>query len=379
MNIEAPVLTQTTETKQKQTTNSTSTSQADGGKSFKDELVSVATQEDNKTSDANIESSSSNDLTTNKNNSENNASASTSSDSVQQKTIEDNDLTSQNKQTLTEKGKADDTLKATISTVKKDEISNKISDTTQQDATDSVDLLLQQQVQAAQAAQANLTNKNTQVTAKAEQSSTDLKSKKVSWLASKVSTAEEALNPVEELKSKIETIKNLKSASLESAEKFTTSKTDVETSYSAINMTQSDALFFANLVKSEQYAVSQQGGVTGAAAEITNEATNETVQVSATLMDTINQAAKTNQPFRIDFDKDVAVIMKIDKQGKLTAEFIPGDKAVETYLKNNIGLLQATFDEQKLPYNELTYRRQKQDQQNNDKNNNQKNKENDDE
>lgn len=50
-------------------------------------------------------------------------------------------------------------------------------------------------------------------------------------------------------------------------------------------------------------------------------------------MDKLSESMKTNQPFRIDFDKDVSVIIKVNKDGSLAANFIPGDKAVEQYLK----------------------------------------------
>lgn len=186
---------------------------------------------------------------------------------------------------------------------------------------------------------------------------------------------ESVLRPLQELSEQIKSIKSLKTSPEKSAEK--TQKTESqEQSNQTIKMTANDALFFANLVKGDQISVASGDG-TSSTTQIKNEATSETVQVSTVLVDALSEAAKTNKPFRIDFDKDVAIIMKIDRQGKLSAEFIPGDKAVETYLKNNIGLLQATFEEQKLPYNELTYRKHKQEQQNN--NDNQRNKENDDE
>lgn len=203
------------------------------------------------------------------------------------------------------------------------------------------------------------------------------KNKKSETAVPILNTQNEIIPPIQELQTQIESIKNLKSNSSEKAAKGTKIDTDTSIDYQSVKITMNDALFFANLVKGDQVSVNIQGQITGSAAEIKNESTQETTQVSNVLMNTITEAAKTNKPFRIDFDNDVAVIMRIDKQGKLSAEFIPGDKAVETYLKNNISLLQASFDEQKLPYNELTYRKHKQEQQN--EGNNQRNKENDDE
>ncbi|MFA6989922.1 MAG: hypothetical protein WC197_07615 [Candidatus Gastranaerophilaceae bacterium] len=74
------------------------------------------------------------------------------------------------------------------------------------------------------------------------------------------------------------------------------------------------------------------------------------------LNDLIDYAYTTKRPVRIDFDKNTSVILKIDKAGKVSADFIPGDKAVELALKNALPELQAKFDNENLPYNELTSR-----------------------
>ena len=81
------------------------------------------------------------------------------------------------------------------------------------------------------------------------------------------------------------------------------------------------------------------------------------------LMDKLAESMKTNQPFRIDFDKDVSVIIKVNKDGSLAANFIPGDKAVEQYLRNNIASLRQRFDEQDLSYTQLSYSNSRQQQQ----------------
>ena len=55
--------------------------------------------------------------------------------------------------------------------------------------------------------------------------------------------------------------------------------------------------------------------------------------------------------------------MKVDKEGKINAEFIPGDKAVEAYLRNNIPFLKQRFEEQNIAYNDLYYRQDNRQQQ----------------
>jgi len=122
--------------------------------------------------------------------------------------------------------------------------------------------------------------------------------------------------------------------------------------YDVINMSDSDANFFANLVQNTDMSMKD---IASQVAENKNVQTAKSVQVSSVLMEKLAQSLKTNQPFRIDFDKDVSVIIKVNKDGSLMANFIPGDKAVEQYLKNNIASLRQRFDDENLSYSELSY------------------------
>ena len=133
--------------------------------------------------------------------------------------------------------------------------------------------------------------------------------------------------------------------------------------YDVINMSDSDANFFANLVQNTD--MSMQSIAANINEQISDGAQNiqQNVQVSSVLMDKLAESMKTNQPFRIDFDKDVSVIIKVNKDGSLAANFIPGDKAVEQYLRNNISFLRQRFDEQNLSYSQLSYSNSRQQQQ----------------
>lgn len=179
-----------------------------------------------------------------------------------------------------------------------------------------------------------------------------------------------------ELTSQIATLNVLKSGSETNSQKQVNSKTTEKTydksAYcQTMKMDSNDAMFFVNLVNNQQMTAqtaqqaSNFNGVANNFSEIKSEATQQTVQVSATLMDAINNSVQTGKPFRIDFDNNIAVVMKVDKDGVLSANFIPGSAAVENYLRNNIEGLRQSFDNQNLPYNELSYssNRQKQEQQ----------------
>lgn len=136
--------------------------------------------------------------------------------------------------------------------------------------------------------------------------------------------------------------------------------TDIDFNYDSISMSLEDAMFFVNLTREGQFSVNTtaegnfQSIVQTQIAQ--TEAVQKTVQVTNQLTDLIEKAQNTQKPVRISFDNDVSVILKIDKQGKVTAEFIPGSAEVENYLRNNISSLRQKFDEQNLPYNDLFYR-----------------------
>ena len=126
-----------------------------------------------------------------------------------------------------------------------------------------------------------------------------------------------------------------------------------------VNMTESDAQFFLNLTQTEGNDVSMQNVMSQAQTMIENGTSvaevKQNVQISQTLLDALSKARETNQPLRIDFDQNVSVILRIGKDGAIAANFIPGDKAVEQYLRNNISNLRAVFNENDLPYTELSY------------------------
>jgi hypothetical protein len=128
-------------------------------------------------------------------------------------------------------------------------------------------------------------------------------------------------------------------------------------------MSDADANFFANLVQKTD--MSMKNIMNEVSSEIVENSKNiqQNLRVSSVLMEKLSESLKTNKPFRIDFDKDVSVIIRVNKDGSLAANFIPGDKAVEQYLKNNIASLRQRFDEENLSYSELTYSNSKNGQQ----------------
>ncbi len=145
--------------------------------------------------------------------------------------------------------------------------------------------------------------------------------------------------------------------------------------YDSISISKDDAKFFADLVENKQFAL-QQNGDTQTLIKFADEIgpTYKTQQTSQVLTNLISKAYNEQKPVRIDFDNNVSVILKVDSKGKVSADFIPGDKAVEAYLKNNIEFLKMRFDDRNIAYNELTYRQSQNGNQHKERQNQQKNK-----
>ena len=135
---------------------------------------------------------------------------------------------------------------------------------------------------------------------------------------------------------------------------------NIDFNYDSLTMSLDDAKFFVNLTKEGQFSVnSNQNGDFQSLVQLEigkNIVSQRSVEVTNQLTKLIEKAQSTQKPVRISFDNDVSVILRIDKHGKVTAEFIPGNIEVENYLRNNIASLRQKFDEQNLPYNDLFYR-----------------------
>ncbi len=129
--------------------------------------------------------------------------------------------------------------------------------------------------------------------------------------------------------------------------------------YDTLTIGEDDARFFDDMIKLENLSLqtnsTQQNIITVAA----DGGIEKTQQVSKTLLNMLDSAQKTNQPIRIDFDNNISVILKVDREGKLTAEFLPSDAVAEQYLRNNISYLRQSFDAQNISYNDIYYRQNK--------------------
>ena len=132
--------------------------------------------------------------------------------------------------------------------------------------------------------------------------------------------------------------------------------------YDSLTISKEDAMFFSELVEKTDFLVKESGNANSfqvnllKLANTSETQTAKSAEVSKTLLNLIEEAYKTQKPTRIDFDNNVSVILRIGRDGKVSAEFLPGDKAVEQYLRNNIGYLKDRFEEQNLDYGDIMYK-----------------------
>ena len=116
--------------------------------------------------------------------------------------------------------------------------------------------------------------------------------------------------------------------------------------YDSIIMNEADVEVFASLAETGEAKLDN----------LAPESAQKSVQVSKTLADMLAKAKETQQPLRIDFDNGISVIIKISRDGKVSADFLPSTQIAEAYLKENLPLLKQRFDEKNLDYDELNRR-----------------------
>lgn len=222
---------------------------------------------------------------------------------------------------------------------------------------------------AAEAKTTQDTQKASEDKAAQEVSKTEAQAKKDAEIADN----KKVTDPLKELNAQLATLNGIKGIYNQKTNTFelkTEESANKKDYCASLKMDNKDINFFVNLVANQQMTAQtaqlNNAGLLGNNNfnEIKTSATQKTINISATLMDAINESVKTNKPFRIDFGNDVAVIMRVNKDGQLSANFIPGSAAVEQYLRNNIESLRQSFDEQELPYERLSYSQQQNQEQN---------------
>lgn len=121
-----------------------------------------------------------------------------------------------------------------------------------------------------------------------------------------------------------------------------------------------DAIFFVNLLNQQNlinYSVEDNN-------LSVSSADNKKIDATNSLLSMLQTSYDTKKPIRLDFDNNITVILKLDKDGKIQAHFIPGTSEVESYLKNNIQSLKQVFDDEEINYSYLGYSKSREERKN---------------
>ena len=163
-------------------------------------------------------------------------------------------------------------------------------------------------------------------------------------------------NIVEQPKNTVSKTKTVSDTSgVKKVDKKTNLVVETIVKYDSIIMDKSDVDFFTKLVEGGSINMDSLRGA------------DKSSQVSKTLADMLAKSMQDNKPIRIDFDNNISVIIRISREGKISADFLPSSQVAEAYLKENLPLLRQKFDENNIDYDELNQRKQPQDERNNRK------------
>lgn len=92
------------------------------------------------------------------------------------------------------------------------------------------------------------------------------------------------------------------------------------------------------------------------AADNANQVSYKSINLSKGLFNLIEYSFKKQKPVRLDFKGDSSVILRVSQSGKVSAEFITNDTAMEHILRNSIPNLKNKLDSDGIPYEKIFYR-----------------------
>lgn len=91
-------------------------------------------------------------------------------------------------------------------------------------------------------------------------------------------------------------------------------------------------------------------------AQPNNQISYRSFDFSNGLSNLIEYAYKSQKPVRLDLEGNASVIIKIDKKGRISAEFLSNDKVMESMIKNNLPQLKSRLDSEGIVYKDITYK-----------------------
>lgn len=87
-----------------------------------------------------------------------------------------------------------------------------------------------------------------------------------------------------------------------------------------------------------------------------NRVSYKSLNFSKGLFNLIEYSFRKQKPIRLDFRGNSSVILRVNPQGNLSAEFIANDTAMEHILRSSIPNLKNKLDSEGVPYEKIVYR-----------------------
>lgn len=91
----------------------------------------------------------------------------------------------------------------------------------------------------------------------------------------------------------------------------------------------------------------------------TDENNDELDNLSRKFLALLKDSIINNKIFRIDFDNDVSIIIRINKEGKLNVELQTTDDNLALHIKENLHILREKFEELNVKYDEISIKEMK--------------------
>lgn len=120
------------------------------------------------------------------------------------------------------------------------------------------------------------------------------------------------------------------------------------------DMTEDDMEFFKLVLNNPNVAINNSDSIV--VEDEKGKKTLKKLDFSKSMMNLIEYAYGSNRPIRLDFAQNLSIILKIDKQGQVSAEFVSSDKAMGYLLKTNLPLLRQKLDSEGIKYKKIFYR-----------------------
>ncbi len=92
----------------------------------------------------------------------------------------------------------------------------------------------------------------------------------------------------------------------------------------------------------------------------TDENNDELDNLSRKFLDLLRDTIVNNKDFRIDFDNDISVIIRINKDGQLNVELQTTDEDLANHIKENLHILREKFEALNVKYDEISLKQMKQ-------------------